>query len=111
MISYQAVQADIRALSNDILVVDMETTKERKTKSGIILADDNGKTTGIKPRWAKVYKIGKNIDYVKEGQWIYIEHGRWTYQYKLLTSDGEKNIQKVDTNCILMVSDENPLDI
>ncbi len=108
MISYQAVEGEIIPLSNDILVVEMETTGERKTASGILLIDNNGKQSGIRPRWAKVYKIGKNVDYVKEGEWIYIEHGRWTYQYKLLTKDGEKSIQKVDTNCILMVSEEKP---
>ena len=37
-----------------------------------------------------------------------IEHGRWTRKMKIDDGDGVKEIQKVDLNSILAVSDEAP---
>ena len=107
--AFSAKQLKVRALPDDILVIDMEMG-EMKTSSGLIIQSDNGKVHGIKPRWAKVYKVGKNVDYVKEGQWILIEHGRWTRKITIDDGEGEKDFQKVDTKCILAVADEEPND-
>jgi hypothetical protein len=76
--------------------------------SGIVLRSDDGKSHGVKPRWAKVYKIGPEQKDVKEGQWILIEHGRWTRKLKIDDGAGVKEIQKVDTEAIMAVSDEPP---
>jgi co-chaperonin GroES (HSP10) len=102
-------QIKVRALSNDVLVVDMDMG-EMKTSSGIVIQSDNGKAHGIKPRWAKVYKVGTEVDFVKEGQWILIEHGRWTRKITIDDGDGVKEFQKVETKSILAVADEKPND-
>ena len=99
----------IKALRDNVLICDMEFG-ERKTQAGIVLRSDDGKSHGIRARWGKVYAVGPEQKDVKEGQWILIEHGRWTRKIKIRDSEGEKEIQKVDTKCILMVSDEKPKD-
>ena len=99
----------IKALSKDVLVIDMDMG-EQKTAGGLIIQSDDGKAHGVKPRWAKVYKVGSEVDFVKEGQWILIEHGRWTRKIKIDDGDGEKEFQKVETKSIIAVANEKPND-
>jgi co-chaperonin GroES (HSP10) len=105
--AFAAKKVKVRALSKDVLVIDMDMD-EMVTAGGIVVASDNGKAHGVKPRWAKVYKVGSDVDFVKEGQWILIEHGRWTRKIKIDDGEGEKEFQKVETKSILLVSDERP---
>jgi hypothetical protein len=83
---------------------------EQKTAGGLIIQSDDGKAHGVKPRWAKVYKVGSEVDFVKEGQWILIEHGRWTRKIKIDDGDGEKEFQKVETKSIIAVANQRPND-
>ena len=99
----------IKALSKDVLVINMDMG-EQKTAGGLIIQSDDGKAHGVKPRWAKVYKVGSEIDFVKEGQWILIEHGRWTRKIKIDDGEGEKEFQKVETKSIIAVANEKPDD-
>lgn len=109
---YNRVKGNITPLSDHILIVNMEKG-ETITKAGLILMDDNGKDRGIRPRWAQVYKVGKNVDYVSPGQWVLIEHGRWTYGIELEIPEGGPDeifyVQRADPNGILLVTDECPL--
>jgi hypothetical protein len=109
MFAFAPKQIKVRALPKDILVVDMDF-EEMKTASGIVIQSDNGKAHGIKPRWAKVYKVGSEIDYVKEGQWVLIEHGRWTRKITIDDGEGVKDFQKIEVKSILVVADERPND-
>jgi co-chaperonin GroES (HSP10) len=97
----------LKPLNDNVIVTDMDFG-EQKTNGGIILQSDNGKAHGVHPRWAKVYAVGPEQKDVSVGQWILMEHGRWTRGIKIEDTDGEKIIRKVDTNCMLMVSDEAP---
>ena len=99
----------IKALNKDVLVIDMDMG-EQKTAGGLIIQSDDGKAHGVKPRWAKVYKVGSEIDFIKEGQWILIEHGRWTRKIKIDDGDGEKEFQKVEIKSIIAVANEKPND-
>ena len=99
----------IKALSKDVLVIDMDMG-EQKTAGGIVIQSDDGKAHGVKPRWAKVYRVGSEVDFVKEGQWVLIEHGRWTRKIKIDDGEGEKEFQKVETKSIIAVSDQRPND-
>jgi len=54
--------------------------------------------------------VGPDQKDVSVGQWILMEHGRWTRGIKIEDDEGEKIIRKVDTKCMLMVSDEAPPD-
>lgn len=109
---YTVIQGDVSPLPNDILVIEMEKGG-RITRGGIIIADDNGKDRGIRPRWARVYKVGKNIDYVQPDEWVLMEHGRWTYGVEIEFKDENGKeithyIQKIEPEAILLVSDELP---
>lgn len=97
----------IRAIHDDVIISNMDFG-EIKTESGLIIRSDDGKSHGVKPRWGKVYKVGPEQTDIREGQWILVEHGRWTRKIKIDDGSGEKEIQKVDINAILAVSDEAP---
>ncbi len=95
----------IKPLRDTIIVSDM-TFDQRITNGGIVLLNDDMKSSGIRPRWAKVYAIGPDQLDVQIGQYILISHGRWTRGIKIEDEEGEKTIRKVDPNDILMVSDD-----
>jgi len=107
-INLNTIKGELRAIGNRVLVVDMYFG-EQKTASGLIIKDDDGTTRGIYPRWGKVYSKGPdNLDEYNIGDWILIEHGRWTRSMKIETSQGEKDIRMVEAESILAFSDEKP---
>jgi co-chaperonin GroES (HSP10) len=85
---------------------------EQVTATGIVIPSDDGKDAGIKPRWGRVYAVGHEQQDVKVGEWILVEHGRWTRAIKVVDEDGsERKIFRVDTNCILISADEPPKEL
>jgi len=107
---YKTLQTELKPIKDKVLVSDMHFG-EQKTASGIILRDDDGKTLGIHPRWGKVWAKGpKNQEEYNVGDWILIDHGRWTHGIKMQTDEGEITVRMVDNKDILMVSEERPAD-
>jgi len=108
-INIKAIKGSLRAIGNRVLVTDMHFG-EQKTASGLIIKSDDGQTRGIYPRWAKVYDKGPdNKDEYKVGDWILIEHGRWTRAMKVETDDnGEVEVRMVETESVLAFSNEKP---
>ncbi len=106
---YDVRHIKIRALHDDVIVKDMDFG-EQITAAGIVIQSDDAKVHGIKPRWAQVYKVGPEQKDVLPGQWILIEHGRWTRKIKIDDGEGPKEIQKVEVKSILAVTDEKPND-
>lgn len=105
------VKGKIIPLHDKVLVADMDFGIE-KTKSGIILHSDNGKTTGIHPRWGRVWAIGPEQKDVKVGEWICVEHGRWTRTIEFeLEDETTIELRMVDNNAIMMSADEKPSDV
>jgi hypothetical protein len=82
--------------------------EERTLDSGIVLLGDDGKTDGIRPRWAQVYTVGPNQTDVTVGQWVLLEHGRWSRGIKIIKGGEEFTIRRADPDAIMMVSDEEP---
>jgi co-chaperonin GroES (HSP10) len=110
MFNLEARQMQVRPLAKDLLVIDMDMG-EMVTAGGIVIKSDDGKAHGVKPRWAKVYKVGEDCEIdVKVGQWILIEHGRWTRKIKIDDGEGEKEFQKVEVKSVIAVADERPND-
>ena len=108
--AFEARQMQVRPLSQDILVCDMEMG-EQVTASGIIINSDDGKAHGVKPRWARVYKIGDSCELdVNVGQWLLIAHGRWTRKIKIDDGESIKEVQKIEISAVLAVSDSRPND-
>ena len=101
------VENDIKPLKKRVLVSDMQFGAT-KSKGGIILLDDDGTEAGIHPRWAKVYAIGEQQDYVKVGEWVMVAHGRWSRALKVKKDGNELEVRMIDENDILLVSDEEP---
>lgn len=100
----------IMPLHDAVLVCDMNF-EHRVTAAGLILPSDDGKNSGIRPRWGRVYAIGPKQKDVKVGQWILVAHGRWTRGLTIVDSSGtERTIRKVDLNDILAISDEEVKD-
>jgi co-chaperonin GroES (HSP10) len=95
----------IQAVKDHILVSDM-AFDVRFTKGGIYIPNDNGKGHGIRPRWGKVYAVGPRQQDVRVGQWILVEHGRWTRGLDIEDESGARTIRKIDPKCVMMVSDD-----
>lgn len=94
-------------LHDSIIVTDMNFGS-RSLSSGIIMLGDDAKTDGIRPRWAMVFAVGPDQKDVKPGQWVLVDHGRWTRGSIIVMHDTELVIRKIDTKAILLVSDEPP---
>lgn len=101
------VQGKIKPLKNRVLVSNMHFGL-MKTKSGVILPDDDGTAAGTKPRWAKVYAVGPEQQDVEVGKWVLIAHGRWTRGIILEENDQDMDVRMVDENDILLITDEEP---
>lgn len=99
----------LTAIRDDVIVRDMEF-KDRVLASGILLADDNYKSEGIRPRWGQIYKVGPKQERFKPGQWVCVAHGRWTRGAKIAVDGEEFTIRRVDLNEVLLVADEKPQD-
>ena len=103
-----AIKGNIRPLGAKVLVSDMEFGMEQ-TSSGILLHSDNGKRSGIHPRWAKVFAVGPDQREVKVGEWILLEHGRWSRGHIYEDEDGNQiELRLADINAMLMSSDDKP---
>jgi hypothetical protein len=98
-------QDQIRAIKADVIVTDM-VFDERISRGGIIIPNDNGTSLGIRPRWGRVYAVGKDQHDVRVGQWVCVAHGRWTRGLDIEDDAGTKRtIRKIDPKDILLVSD------
>jgi hypothetical protein len=85
---------------------------EQKTKAGLIITNDDGNVRGIYPRWGQVYAKGpRNTDPYEVGDWILIEHGRWTRSVNLDDGNGEKDLRMIETESILGWSKTKPEDV
>jgi len=104
------IEGEIKPLHDSVIVTDMDFN-DRKLASGILLLGDDGKTDGIRPRWSKVYAIGPEQQDVQVGQWILVEHGRWSRGLKIVKDGEEFVIRRADPEAIMFVSDQEPENI
>lgn len=94
-------------LRDNILVRDMNFSG-RQLSSGIVLLGDDRTTAGIRPRWARVYAIGPDQKEILPGQWVYIEHGRWSRGIEVEIGEEKFTLRRIDPAAIIFVSDEEP---
>src|SRR5210317_1181964 len=92
-----------KPLRDGILVNNMEFGEQR-TEGGIIILSDDGKSTGIHPRWAKVIAIGPDQKDVSIGQYVLVAHGRLSRGFKL---NGE-TVRTVDPKDVYGIQDDEP---
>ncbi len=96
-------------LKDTVIVSDM-SFGERFTNSGIVLLGDDGKASGIRPRWCKVYAVGPDQHEVKIGEWILVAHGRWSRGVDVEIDEVQLTLRRVDPKDIMVSSDTLPVD-
>lgn len=101
-------KSQIKALHDHVIVAEM-SFDSRITQTGLILLNDNGTTLGIRPRWGRVYAIGPKQQDVKVGQWVCVDHGRWTRGLDIEDESGKTTIRRIDPKDILLVSDSEDM--
>ncbi len=99
----------LKPLKNAVIVADMNFD-ERLSSGGIVLVKDNGKSSGIRPRWGRVYAVGPEQHDIRVGTWICVEHGRWTRGIEIEDENGKQMLRRVDPKDIMLESDELPDD-
>ena len=100
----------LKPLRDAVIVSDMNF-KERLSRGGLILPTDNGKSSGIRPRWGRVYAVGPDQQDIKIGDWICVEHGRWTRGLDIEDETGKITLRRVDPKDVMMTADEKPDDL
>ena len=105
------IKGNITPIHDRVLVSDMEFG-ESKTKGGLIIGSDYGHTRGIKPRWCKVVSKGhKNKDTYKKGDWILVEHGRWSRGFSFADENGKETVLRiVEAKAVMMTGNYKPKD-
>lgn len=107
-LTLNTVKGKLTPIRNRVIVSDM-FFGEQKTQSGLIIRDDNGTTRGIYPRWGKVYAKGPdNKEEYNVGDWVLIDHGRWTRAVVMDDGDGEIELRMVEAESIFLWSDSKP---
>ena len=96
---------DIEVLRDQVVVYNMNFG-ERTTSAGIVLTSDDGKSHGVRPRWAQVLAVGPEQKDVAVGEWVLVEHGRWTHGWDVDVAGAKHTARMVDAACILLVSDQ-----
>ena len=93
-------------IRDHILLTDMEFG-ERKIGM-FVLPSDDGKSEGVRHRWARVWAVGPEQKDIKVGEWVLLEHGRWTRGITVEENGEDIIIRRADNKAILLVSDERP---
>lgn len=105
------LKGKLTPILDHVIVTDMYFG-EQKTASGLIITSDDGNVRGIYPRWGRVYAKGPdNTDPYSVGDWILIEHGRWTRGIKIDDGTNKVEIRMAETASILGYSTEKPNDV
>lgn len=105
------IRGKLEPLRDKVFFSDMNF-EEEVTAAGIVLTSDNGKGQGIKPRWAKVWAVGPEQKDVKVGEWILMEHARWTREFLHEDEDGTvTKLHMADLKAIMLAADEKPNDV
>jgi co-chaperonin GroES (HSP10) len=100
---------NIRPLDGNIL--GRVSFDEHTTDSGIVISvNDNAKSAGIRARWTKVWKVGEGVTDVKAGDWVLVEHGRWSFKSEIVNDNGKKiEFMRIDPKALLAISEDRPI--
>ena len=103
------IKGKLEPLRDKVFLSHIEFGDET-TAGGILLTSDNGKGGGIKPRWGRVWAIGPEQQDVKVGDWILMEHARWTREFIHEAEDGTlTSLHMADLNAMIVSADEKPV--
>ena len=102
-----AIRGKIRMLKENVLGCELEFGMQTTAK-GIIIPDDDMKDSGVKSRWCKVYAAGPKADQVKPGQYILVDHGRWSRGFYVDEGNVPVLVRFIDYKDVFLVADERP---
>ena len=112
MSAISTYKGTLTPIHNRVLVTDMELG-EQKTAGGIIISSDDGQARCIHPRWGRgIAKGHKNDDDYEIGDWILVEHGRWSRGITMVDDqDVKTGVRIVEAESVLGTSKEKPKDV
>lgn len=98
----------LKPLHNNVFITDIEEGM-KLSRGGLILLNDNMSATGIHPRWGRVFAVGPDVEDIVVGEWVLVEHGRWTNRIDV-TLDGEDvQLWRIDyPDAVMLATDEDP---
>lgn len=101
-------KGEVRPIHDRVIVSDMNFG-EQTTQGGIIITSDDGKDRGVKPRWGRVVSKGPdNKEPYEVGDWILVEHGRWTRGFDVENEDGEvQTLRTVEGKGVMLWTNES----
>lgn len=110
-LNLNTLSGKLTPIGNRVIVKNMYFG-EQKTQGGLIIRDDDGTSRGIYPRWGQVHSKGPdNTDDYNVGDWILVEHGRWTRSVKIDEGSGEMELRMIEAESVLMWADQKPEDV
>lgn len=96
----------LRPLNDSIIFEFLDDIRDGtfvpKTKSGIILTNQDSDANANNPRWGKVYAVGPEIEDIITGEFILVAPLRWTPAFKFDGNRYSKTIEKE----VLLVANE-----
>lgn len=84
----------VRPLKGKVLADDID--RGDRIVNGIILTDDNMRERGIRARWVKIHSCGEGVEDIKPGDYVLVEHTRWTVGMKIIINDEEIELRLID---------------
>jgi len=97
-----------RPYKGKVFVTDIERG-DKLTKGGLIILDDNMTNRGIRARWARVWAVADDVQDIAVGDWVLVEHGRWTNRISMDLNGIETDVWRIDyPEAALIVSDVEP---
>lgn len=97
---------NISVLKNNILVSEIEGGMQ--TKNGIIIPDDDMSERGIHPRWCKVVAVGPEVGDIAVGEWILVDHGRWSRGFEADFDGLVATFRWIDYKDVFVCQEEKP---
>ena len=111
-LNMNTITGTLKPIGNRVLVTNMHFGEQR-TRGGLIISNDDGQTRGIYPRWGQVHAKGpENKDSYNIGDWVLIEHGRWTRGFEVEMDNGTIEMMRtVEAESIHGWQSEQPDDV
>lgn len=97
--------AELRVLGDKVVGIMTDGYGEKVTAGGIITKEKDGDAKSIRPRWFEVTHVGADNKDFNVGDYILVEHGRWTRGFRINPTDKKKS-HMIDLEKIIAVSSE-----